>query len=314
MSTGPAPVGEHASKQRQARGAYAGVELVCDRSASSYAYCSTAAVKWIGRSRRSVVYRILPANEPNRGELARNGLTKRKMQLMGSCSYCIASIRLSSLRRGASSRSLHSCSSSSHSSHAPAPAPASVPVAPDIRLRFAPSPTGSLHLGGLRTALFNHLLARKLGGQWLLRIEDTDRVCWQPRFSEKTPCPMSDVALPCFSAPRPSQTRFVPGAQEEQMRCLEWAGLHFDEGEAVSTLRNVHQGTDRRASRPGSRGKAWTIYPSMLGSEMLHNLGDWPLLSSLASCSLKDGTYTTGICIICSRRIMHIAASAQRSV
>ena len=44
------------------------------------------------------------------------------------------------------------------------------------RLRFAPSPTGHLHLGGLRTALFNHLLARKWGGKWLLRIEDTDQV------------------------------------------------------------------------------------------------------------------------------------------
>jgi len=45
-----------------------------------------------------------------------------------------------------------------------------------VLLRFAPSPTGSLHLGGLRTALFNHLFARKHGGKWLLRIEDTDAV------------------------------------------------------------------------------------------------------------------------------------------
>ncbi len=45
-----------------------------------------------------------------------------------------------------------------------------------VLLRFAPSPTGSLHLGGLRTALFNHLTARRLGGKWLLRIEDTDAV------------------------------------------------------------------------------------------------------------------------------------------
>lgn len=45
-----------------------------------------------------------------------------------------------------------------------------------VRLRFAPSPTGNLHLGGLRTALFNHLLARKWGGKWVLRVEDTDRV------------------------------------------------------------------------------------------------------------------------------------------
>ena len=43
-------------------------------------------------------------------------------------------------------------------------------------LRFAPSPTGSLHLGGLRTALFNHLFARKNGGKWILRVEDTDLV------------------------------------------------------------------------------------------------------------------------------------------
>lgn len=44
------------------------------------------------------------------------------------------------------------------------------------RVRFAPSPTGLLHLGGLRTALFNYLLVRKTGGQFLLRIEDTDQV------------------------------------------------------------------------------------------------------------------------------------------
>jgi hypothetical protein len=46
-----------------------------------------------------------------------------------------------------------------------------------VLLRFAPSPTGALHLGGLRTALFNHLYARKHGGKWILRIEDTDAVC-----------------------------------------------------------------------------------------------------------------------------------------
>ena len=45
-----------------------------------------------------------------------------------------------------------------------------------VLLRFAPSPTGALHLGGLRTALYNHLYARKLGGKWILRIEDTDAV------------------------------------------------------------------------------------------------------------------------------------------
>ncbi|BGP18601.1 hypothetical protein JCM10213_004234 [Rhodosporidiobolus nylandii] len=68
------------------------------------------------------------------------------------------------------------------------------------KLRFAPSPTGYLHLGGLRTALYNHLLARKLGGTWVLRIEDTDR------------------------------TRYVEGAVESLLRTLKWAKLEFDEG------------------------------------------------------------------------------------
>ncbi|PWN31736.1 Glutamyl/glutaminyl-tRNA synthetase, partial [Meira miltonrushii] len=67
-------------------------------------------------------------------------------------------------------------------------------------LRFAPSPTGQLHLGGLRTALFNHLFARSLGGKWILRIEDTD------------------------------QKRLVPGAVEAMQDILKWAGLDYDEG------------------------------------------------------------------------------------
>ena len=53
-----------------------------------------------------------------------------------------------------------------------------------VLLRFAPSPTGALHLGGLRTALYNHLFAKKHGGHWILRIEDTDAVrsivCFAP--------------------------------------------------------------------------------------------------------------------------------------
>lgn len=47
----------------------------------------------------------------------------------------------------------------------------------DVRVRYAPSPTGFLHLGGLRTALFNYLFAQRHGGQFVLRIEDTDQVC-----------------------------------------------------------------------------------------------------------------------------------------
>src|SRR5690606_3341821 len=68
-----------------------------------------------------------------------------------------------------------------------------------VRVRFAPSPTGGLHLGGVRTALFNYLYARQHGGDFILRVEDTD------------------------------QTRFVPGAEEYINECLEWCGLIPDE-------------------------------------------------------------------------------------
>ena len=64
-----------------------------------------------------------------------------------------------------------------------------------VRVRFAPSPTGALHLGGVRTALFNYLFARHYGGDFLLRIEDTD------------------------------QTRYVPGAEEYIIESLKWCGL-----------------------------------------------------------------------------------------
>ncbi len=72
-----------------------------------------------------------------------------------------------------------------------------------IRVRFAPSPTGYLHVGSLRTALYNYLFARKLGGTFILRIEDTDRA------------------------------RFVPGATESLIATLAWTGLRYDEGPDV---------------------------------------------------------------------------------
>lgn len=64
-----------------------------------------------------------------------------------------------------------------------------------VLLRFAPSPTGALHLGGLRTALYNYLYAKKLGGKWILRIEDTDavslqHVSWSLRESARLWIPM----------------------------------------------------------------------------------------------------------------------------
>ncbi|RPI69237.1 MAG: glutamate--tRNA ligase [Ignavibacteriae bacterium] len=72
-----------------------------------------------------------------------------------------------------------------------------------VRVRFAPSPTGFLHIGSLRTALYNYLFAKGQGGVCILRIEDTDR------------------------------TRFVEGAIEEQISSLAWAGVIFDEGPHV---------------------------------------------------------------------------------
>ena len=70
----------------------------------------------------------------------------------------------------------------------------------NLRVRFAPSPTGPLHIGGLRTALFNYLFTKKNGGTFILRIEDTD------------------------------QTRFVSGAEDYIQEALEWCGLIPDEG------------------------------------------------------------------------------------
>ena len=69
-----------------------------------------------------------------------------------------------------------------------------------VRVRFAPSPTGGLHIGGVRTALFNYLLAKKLGGDFILRIEDTD------------------------------QNRFVEGAEQYIIESLKWCGIEPNEG------------------------------------------------------------------------------------
>ena len=69
-----------------------------------------------------------------------------------------------------------------------------------VRLRFAPSPTGGLHMGGVRTALFSYLFAKKHGGDFVLRIEDTD------------------------------QTRYVKGAEEYIINALKWCGIEPNEG------------------------------------------------------------------------------------
>lgn len=87
-----------------------------------------------------------------------------------------------------------------------------------VRTRFAPSPTGYLHVGGARTALFNYLLARRLGGKFILRIEDTD------------------------------QTRNIERADAKLMDDLRWLGLHWDEGPGVGgPCEHYHQ--SRRLER-----------------------------------------------------------------
>lgn len=84
------------------------------------------------------------------------------------------------------------------------------------RTRMAPSPTGRFHLGSARTALFNYFLARKTGGQFILRLEDTD------------------------------QKRFVPGSEEEIMRSLDWLGITPDESPAHGGPYGPYRQTERR--------------------------------------------------------------------
>lgn len=87
----------------------------------------------------------------------------------------------------------------------------------DVRVRFAPSPTGALHIGGVRTALYNYLLARQNNGTMILRIEDTD------------------------------QGRFVPGAEEYILNSLAWVGIKIDEGVSVGGPHAPYRQSERKA-------------------------------------------------------------------
>lgn len=86
----------------------------------------------------------------------------------------------------------------------------------NVRVRFAPSPTGALHIGGVRTALYNYLFAKKQGGKMILRIEDTD------------------------------SGRFVPGAEAYIIESLNWLGITFDEGIGQDGLATCRQ-SERKA-------------------------------------------------------------------
>ena len=86
-----------------------------------------------------------------------------------------------------------------------------------VRVRFAPSPTGGLHLGGVRTALFNYLFAKQHGGEFILRVEDTD------------------------------QNRFVEGAEQYILDCLSWCGLTPDESPVVGGPYAPYRQSERKA-------------------------------------------------------------------
>ena len=85
-----------------------------------------------------------------------------------------------------------------------------------VRVRFAPSPTGPLHIGGVRTALYNYIFARQNGGDMILRIEDTD------------------------------SRRFVPGAEEYINDALHWLGISFDEGVREGGVFGPYKQSERR--------------------------------------------------------------------
>ncbi|MBR1688502.1 MAG: glutamate--tRNA ligase [Prevotella sp.] len=85
-----------------------------------------------------------------------------------------------------------------------------------VRVRFAPSPTGALHIGGVRTALYNYLFARQHGGDLVFRIEDTD------------------------------SNRFVPGAEEYIIESFKWLGIQFDEGVSFGGDKGPYRQSERR--------------------------------------------------------------------
>jgi glutamyl-tRNA synthetase len=87
----------------------------------------------------------------------------------------------------------------------------------EVRVRFAPSPTGPLHIGGVRTALYNYLFAKNKGGKMILRIEDTD------------------------------QARFVPGAEKYIIESLKWCGIEFDESVVAGGEFGPYKQSERKA-------------------------------------------------------------------
>ena len=115
------------------------------------------------------------------------------------------------------------------------------------RVRFAPSPTGPLHIGGVRTALYNYLFARHFGGDMLLRIEDTD------------------------------SKRFVPGAEAYILEALNWLGIEIDEGVGVGGECGPYRQSERRdiyreyVAQLLREGKAYKAYDTAEELEAARN-------------------------------------------
>lgn len=115
-----------------------------------------------------------------------------------------------------------------------------------VRVRFAPSPTGPLHIGGVRTALYNYLFAKNQGGEMILRIEDTD------------------------------SKRFVPGAEAYIIESLEWLGIKFDEGVGYGGNHGPYRQSERRAvykkhvDQLVEKGKAYIAFDSAAELEAKH--------------------------------------------
>jgi glutamyl-tRNA synthetase len=116
-----------------------------------------------------------------------------------------------------------------------------------IRVRFAPSPTGPLHIGGVRTALYNFLFARRYGGKFILRIEDTD------------------------------QNRYVPGAEEYILETLKWLSILPDEGPGKGGPFAPYRQSDRKARYPHyaqkllDEGKAYYAFDTPEELEYMRN-------------------------------------------
>ena len=106
-----------------------------------------------------------------------------------------------------------------------------------VRVRFAPSPTGALHIGGVRTALYNYLFARQHDGDMLLRIEDTD------------------------------STRFVPGAEEYILESLRWLGIEIDEGLRMNAEGKIESVGEHGPYRQSERRDIYWKYVQQLLDE-----------------------------------------------